>query len=534
MKGKPADELDLLAQALAYVDDPLGFVFWAYPWRQSGTPFHDLKGPRDWQLEELDALGQHVRKTRFALENGLPSPGIWRSAWSAGRGPGKSAALGMCSHWLLSCHPGATCIVSANTESQMRQKTFPEFARWYGSAVNAHWFVIEGLKIYPQQWLASLFARPPSEGGINLDPKQWACYGQTWNEDDTSAFAGAHNPYGLFVMFDEASGIPPGVWDTTEGFFTEENAYRGWMAASQMRSRSGRLFEIFHDAQMGKGWRTRTISTRGMPGVDQQVVAGQIARYGEDSDFVRVEIDGLAPSTSDDQFISQEAVNAAQGNDLPRDYSQALILGVDPAPRGRTAWRFRQGRNARDCCGAGTKGEILTQGDVDGTKIIGDQILALDAKYQPDYICIDFGMGTGIIDYLKRNRPGCPVLEVKFGGGTPKDSAYGSHAAELWGTIKTWLPGGMIERDDGAKGTLSYQLLNRGWKWSGREENKKVLESKEDLQARGISSPDDADALACTFERGDVVLPRRRGFDGRDSRSGRAKIADGVESPYGF
>jgi len=532
LKSKPEVELEIIEQCLGFVDDPLGFVFWAYPWGQSGTPFADLKGPRDWQLEEIDALGQHIRATRFALDQGLAAD-IWRSAWSSGRGPGKSAAFGMIAHWMQSCHPGATCIVTANTENQLRTKTFPEFSRWFGSAINAHWFNVEGMKITPHTWLTDLFRKSPVEGGVNLDPKQWACYGQTWNEDDPNAFAGAHNPYGLFVFFDEANGIVPGVWDTTEGFFTEVNAYRGICAASQMRTRSGRFFQLFTDPRMGQGWRTRTISTRGMPGVDQNTIRNQIERYGEDSDFVRVEIDGLPPKTSDSQFISTEAVEMAQANDTPRSWSEALILGVDPAPRGRTAWRFRQGRNARDCCGPETKGEIITSGDVDGTRIIGDKILALDAKYQPDYICIDFGMGTGIIDYLKRNRPGCSVLEVKFGGGTPKDSAYGSHAAELWGEVRDWLPGGMIEKDDGSKGTLKHQLTDRGWKWSGREENKKVLESKEDLQARGVSSPDDADALACTFERKNPG-PRRRGRDA-DPRVTRVRIADGVgKNPYGW
>mgnify|MGYP000957038274 FL=1 len=138
-------------------------------------------------------------------------------------------------------------------------------------------------------------------------------------------------------------------------------------------------------------------------------------------------------------------------------------------------------------------------------------------------------MGNGIIDYLKRKRPGCTVIEVRFGIGAAKDSPYGSHAAELWGRVRDWLPGGMIPTDDGSKGTLSQQLTDRGWKWSGREENKKVLESKEDLQARGVASPDDGDALACTFERGVEPRLRRRGRDA-DPRQGRPRIADGADS----
>lgn len=509
-----------MTQVLAFRNDPVGFVLWSYPWGQAGTPLEHIKGPRDWQLEELERIGEHVRKQEFMLANDLPLE-IWRSAYSSGRGPGKSALLGMVAHWQVSAHLGSTVIVAANTEGQMRTKTFPEFAVWFGSAVNRHWFVIETLRIAPAPWLLELVRKPQEDGGLAIDPKYWYVQGQTWTEDNPSAFAGTHNPRGLALLFDEAAGIHSGVWDTADGFFTETNPYRFWLAASQMRHRSGRMYELFNDKQIGHGWRTRTLSTRGMEGVDQTLVADQIRRYGEDSDFVRVEIDGLPPRTSEDQFIPWDAVRAAQRNDLFADYSQALVLGVDPAPRGKTSWRFRQGRDARNCVGPATHGHWLGLDNVQ----IAQKILDFDSKFRPDHICIDFGMGTGVIDILKRKPLNARLHEVKFGDSAQdgKESEYATHAAELWGRVKDWLPGGMIEKDEGEKGTLSQQLTDRGWKWSGREDNKKILETKEDLKSRGVASPDDADALACTFELKDPGLRRNEhgnqvvgGFDDSD------------------
>jgi hypothetical protein len=291
------------------------------------------------------------------------------------------------------------------------------------------------------------------------------------------------------------------------------------MAASQMRRREGRFYEIHNDPVIGAGWDTLTLSTRGMEGVDQAVLEDQIKRYGPDSDFVRVEIDGLPPRTSEDQFIPWDNVRAAQTNDLFRDYGEALILGVDPAPRGKTAWRFRQGRNARDCCGGATKGSWLGRDNVQ----IADGVLELDNKFKPDYICIDFGMGTGVIDVLKRKRTNGRQIEVKFGESPHnKDNEYATHAIELWGALRDWLPGGMIEKDSGEKGSLSQQLTDRGWRWSGREDAKKILETKEDMQSRGVKSPDDADALACTFE---VNPPRSDKLRG----GGAVPIADGAD-----
>lgn len=518
MIASPDQEAEILGRCLEMRNDPVAFVHWALPWGRPGTPFADLPGPRRWQMEELEALAAHVQLQEFRQEQGLPLD-MWRSAYSSGRGPGKSALFGMLALWQVSTHLGATVTVAANTETQLRTKTFPEFAKWFGASINSHWWSIETLKIAPAGWLQELVRKLPQEGGLGMEMKYWFVHGATWTEDDPNAFAGTHNPYGLMLLFDEAAGIHSGVWDVSEGFFTEVNPYRFWLGASQMRNRQGRMFEIFNDAQMRQGWRTRTLSTRGMEGVDQALVENQIKRYGEDSDFVRVEILGLPPRTSEDQFIPWDMVRAAQQNELFRDDGEPLVLGVDPAPRGKTSWRFRQGRNARDCCGSATYGSLNGQDNVQ----IAEKILELDARYRPDYVCIDFGMGTGVIDILKRKRLNGRLIEVRFGDSAHvKDSEYATHAIELWGRVKDWLPGGMIEKDDGEKGSLSQQLTDRGWKWSGREDNKKILETKEELKARGVKSPDDADALACTFEV--LHAPRRQ------AQGGRIRVAEGADA----
>lgn len=509
MIASPEQESEILTQCLALRDDPLEFVYWVYPWGREGTPFAGLREPRRWQLDDLRRLADHTKEQVFRLANGLPLQ-MYKEARSSGRGPGKSAKFAMLAHWHVSTHFGATVTVAANTEGQLRSKTFPEFAKWFGASINAHWWSVETMRIAPAGWLLDLVRKLPSEGGLGLDLRYWFVQGATWNADSPSAFAGTHNPLGLMLLFDEASGIHHGVWDVSEGFFTEINPYRYWLAASQMRNRQGRFFELFNDPKVGDGWDLRTLSTIGMEGVDQALVDGQIRRYGEDSDFVRVEILGLPPQTSEDQFIPWDAVRAAQQNDLFRDDGEPLILGVDPAPRGKTSWRFRAGRNARDCCGSATKGSLLGADNVQ----IADKILELDARYGPDAICIDFGMGTGVIDVLKRKpHVRSKIHEVKFGDQAHnKDSEYATHAIELWARMRTWLPGGMVEKDEGEKGSLSHQLTDRGWRWSGREEGKKILETKDDMARRGVKSPDDADALACTFE---LELPRVDKWRGR-------------------
>ena len=64
----------------------------------------------------------------------------------------------------------------------------------------------------------------------------------------------------------------------------------------------------------------------------------------------------------------------------------------------------------------------------------------------------------------------------------------------MWGKMKEWLMLGAIPRQDEK---LASQLSLPGYHVNNS--GKLVIESKADIQARGESSPDDADAFALTF-----------------------------------
>lgn len=516
---KPREEEALIARLVATRDDPLAFVARAYPWGVRGTPLEQHSGPRTWQVEEFEAIREHVRAQKERAAAGQPLQ-VYRKAIASGRGPGKSAFFGMLTHWHLSTHWGASAIVSANTETQLRRNTFAEMAKWVNMSINAHWFESEGMAVRPAPWFADVVRRH-----MRIDEALWQASGRTWIEERPDAFAAVHNAVGLLVVFDEASGIPAQIWDVADGFFTEENPYRFWLAASQMRRNEGRFYSLFHDPGWQARWKCRSLDIRGMEGIDLEWVREMVAQHGEESDLVRVEIRGLPPAAREDQFIAPALARTAQTNVVPWDRDAALVLGVDPAPRGTTAWRFRQDTNARDPCGTDTHGLLRGKDNFE----IATHIIALDFKYRPDFICIDFGMGTGVIDVLKRHRLHGRLLEVSFGGRpTNKDGEFATRGSELWGAIRDWLPRGMIEPGEGlvdGSPHLFHQLTDRSWRWSGREDGKKILEPKEDMEARGVASPDRADALACTFA---PALRARRRSEGLVA----PRIVDGADAAY--
>jgi hypothetical protein len=91
------------------------------------------------------------------------------------------------------------------------------------------------------------------------------------------------------------------------------------------------------------------------------------------------------------------------------------------------------------------------------------------------------------------------VVEVNF-GGKPPDIHQLNMRAYMWNAMKEWLPRGAIDKNEER---LEVDLTGPGWHLN--KSNQLVLESKEDMQKRGVSSPDDGDALALTFAQ--VVAP---------------------------
>ena len=62
LKAKTKPKADPLVEAIARFDsDPLGFVYFAFPWQQPETELASEIGPDDWQAEVLSTLGKELR-----------------------------------------------------------------------------------------------------------------------------------------------------------------------------------------------------------------------------------------------------------------------------------------------------------------------------------------------------------------------------------------------------------------------------------------------------------------------------------------
>jgi len=70
---------------------------------------------------------------------------------------------------------------------------------------------------------------------------------------------------------------------------------------------------------------------------------------------------------------------------------------------------------------------------------------------------------------------------------------FGNKRAEIWGAMKEWLKVGAIPADKYLKADLISPMMKPDSKGAI------YLEGKKEMKARGLASPDSADAIALTF-----------------------------------
>ena len=175
------------------------------------------------------------------------------------------------------------------------------------------------------------------------------------------------------------------------------------------------------------------------------------------------------------------------------DRSAALVIGVDVARFGddESVIFPRLGMDARSFP------PLKFQG-LDTVQLTGRVIECLRGFRNKGLECAGLfvdggGVGGGVVDQL-RNLSYNPI-EVQFGGGPTDKTTYRFKSDEMWGCMRDSIATRLILPEDGE---LKDQLTQReyGYTLTG---NKIHLETKKDMKARGLSSPDLADALALTF-----------------------------------
>jgi hypothetical protein len=462
--------------AMAY--DPVRHAKYAFPWGEPG-PLENVPGPRNWQMGVKETIRDHLAdpETRFTP---------CRIAVATGHGVGKSAEIGMLSKWALDCWVDARVVITANTETQLVTKTSPEVMKWHKLAITRDWFNRATMKISAKE---------------DGHQDSWRLDFVTWSANNTEAFAGLHNLGRLIlVVMDEASAIDDNVWEVTEGALTDENTVLIWIVFGNPTKNTGRFRECF--GRHRNRWYTLQLDARTVEGTNKQYLQSIIETYGEDSDFARRRVKGQFPRASSMQFISSALTGEARAREVEPLPTDPLIYGLDCARFGddSSVLAKRVGRDAKSRPWKRWAG-------VDAMTLAGE-VARMAAEEKPDAIFVDAGsIGAAVVDRLRQLEvPN--VIEVWFGGQgrdveLPGNIRYrvANKRTEIWVRMRNWMEGGAIPDEQ----EIEDDLVGTEYGY-GRDEVTLQLEKKEHMKARGLASPDNADALACTFA--EAVMPR--------------------------
>lgn len=454
-------------------NDPLAFTMGAYPWGEPGTVLEKFEGPDTWAIE----LMNQVRDGLIDLNQAI------QIAVASGHGIGKSATIAQLVLWAFCTLPDTRGVVTANTETQLKTKTWAELGKWY----NLCFFARDHFTLTA----TGLFSKDPDR------ERTWRIDMIPWSEKNPAAFAGLHNQgKRIILVFDEGSEIPDIIWETAEGALTDSDTQIIWLAFGNPTRNIGRFRECFDGGKFGDQWQHKQIDSRTVKITNKKRLDGWIAAYGADSDFVRVRVLGQFPRHGLMEFFSATLIDEAMAREPQSQKTDPLVLGVDVARFGMNSsviWP-RKGRDAK----------TLERKKFNGldTVALADQVYYAQQETRADGIMIDGGgVGGGVVDNVRNKRMHC--YEVQFGG---KDCVfnsvwgntgekYANNRAAIYGSLRAWMKTGCLPNDP----EIRKQLLAVKYTFNVKDEI--ILERKEDLidESGYTISLDDIDALALTF-----------------------------------
>jgi hypothetical protein len=437
----------------------------------------------DWNAPELAGKSPErwQRSVLQAIRDGLPLGKAVRIAVASGHGVGKTALTSWICLWAMATCRDCRGILTASNEAQLSTRNRAELRKWYR--------LFRGRAFFELTATALISADLAHEQTWRLDLLPW-------NEHRPEAFAGLHNQgKRILVIMDEASVIPPIIWQTLEPVMTDVNTEIIWCAFGNPLHSVGPFRECF--GRFSHRWTGFHVDAREVSISDKEQIKQWADDHTEDSYFFMTRVRGEFPSFSALQFIPNDLVEAAMTRELIRQPNDPLVLGVDVARFGDdcSVIYARKGMDARSILPMVYRGISSDR--------LEDQILDFCSQNRVEVIFIDgAGVGGAVVDHLA-HRHNLPVEDIQFGSRPNRGDSvkYAQKRSEMWGSMRDALKYLAIPRSS----ELRDQLIGPEYDYNLKGELQ--LEKKSDMKRRGLASPDIADALALTFAR--PVFPRQ-------------------------
>lgn len=388
-----------------------------------------------------------------------------RTAVPSGHGVGKTFLSATLVLWFLVTNYKSRVITTAPTWFQVE---------------NLLWREIAGL------WSAAKYPLGGTCNKTSLEfDEKWVAIGISTTE--ATRFQGTHAPR-VAVLFDEATGVPPYIWDAAESLAVGPDDRL--FAVGNPTDPSSRFKAVCDSGN----WHVIELSSEAHPNVveGKSLIPGAVTREwceerlkdygGRETPLYRSRVLGKWPEQGDDTLISLAWVDAAVARWIePTGYPRAT--GTDVA-------RFGSDE---------TVAILIYEGGTVGCPIVrqGQDTMATAGMIR-SFGCTnnavdDTGLGGGVTDRLAEL--GHPITPENFGESARDAARFVNRRSELWWNLREALQAGTMALPEDRR--LMADLTNV--KYSLDSSGRIKLEPKPDIKKRLGRSPDRGDALAIAW-----------------------------------
>ena len=407
----------------------------------------------DWQLEADIAIDKGAKYERIKV------------ALCAPNGSGKTQRVVAVSalRWLNS-HPKGRVIITSADAKQLDSQLMV--------AINEHKHKFPGWEFLQRM------VRTPA-GGFLL----------AFTTDESSRAEGHHatRDSPLLIIVDEAKSVEPEIFQAFD-----RCSYNCILYISSPGIKLGRFFEAF-SLHRDQFLLTAQVGLTDCPHISKERIQDVIDTYGETAQFTR--------STLYGEFMDQ-----AEGELMVFPF-ESVMATINNPPHARIS---RHEYAAFCDFAAGRDENVLAIRS-------GNKLLELDAWREKNTVAavgrfiISFrkynlraeqiwgdngGIGHSMCDML--SDAGWAINRFDFGAASARDDVFVSRGAEIWVNLAKQVTKGEIVLINDP--TLISQLTTRKFAYDMRGRIK--LESKDEMVARGLKSPDRADAVIGAFAHG--------------------------------
>lgn len=462
--------------------------------------------PTNQQKEFLDTLGELVRckmkrwntPDDLTTEELATAKKIGISVMSA-KGTGKDCVLAWAILWFLTCFRGCKIPITGPSRDQMRVVLMAEISKWCNRTdtngdpqfVFAEHTIIQTDKVFMKNP-----DKPDSEG------KEWFAFIRTPPKSNTEEMQskkmdGLHEDF-MMIAVDEADGVNQSVLTSLETTLTSPVNFM--LLIFNPTKNYGYAYDTHYGAQ-AEYYERLQWSALDSENVDIEQIDRVRKVHGEDSPEYRVNVLGLPPEQSDEILIPLEWIDNSLDRDITPDKKALRIMGVDPS------------RQGGDPAGVLVRKAHVVEDMAEFRKLdtleLADEIATLFVEWNCDLMFIDIiGNGAGVFDVLKRRFPGkVRGIDVST---KPKDNRKKFHRLrdELWWKVRASFEQGLVALPKKHRLTRKLKSEISIMKRDKRDDDggKIKIESKAQMKARGLKSPNLADAYMVTMAAQDSLF----------------------------